>query len=252
MRSAEHSIERALGLAPEASYVQHTLGMLRMFQCRWAESERAYERAVALDPVNAYGHMMYALEHGFRGRHEQALEHARRAVELEPVDAMTNFRMAQCLYYARRYGEAVEWGQRTAELAPGFASAYLYLALVHLELGAKQEAWAMAQKPREFGADNPLFEGVLGHIAGRLGRKSEAECVLTRVSQRGAAIPIAWIHIGLGEHDRAIDALETAFLKGEPYVASMAVFPGYDTLRSHPRFRALLARVENAPGTTPT
>ncbi len=42
MPSAEYSLERALGLASEASYVQHTLGMLRMFQCRWAESDRAY------------------------------------------------------------------------------------------------------------------------------------------------------------------------------------------------------------------
>jgi TolB-like protein/Tfp pilus assembly protein PilF len=244
MRSAEHSLERALDLAPEASYVQHTLGMLRMFQCRWAESDHAYERAVALDPGNVYGHMMYALEHSFRGRHEQALERARRALELEPVDAMTNFRMTQCLYYARRYGEAIEWGQRTAELAPGFASAHIYLAWAHVELGANQEAWAMAQKAREFGEDNPLFDGVLGQIAARLGRHSDAERALIRICQRGAAIPIAWIHIGVGEHDRGIDALETAFLKGEPYVASMAVFPGYDVLRSHPRFRALLARVE--------
>jgi len=222
-----------------------------MFQCRWAESERAYERAVALDPTSAYSHMMYALEHSFCARHKEALEHSRRALELEPVDPMTNFRMAQCLYYARRYGEAVEWGQRTADLAPGFASAYLYLAWVHVELGANQEAWAMAQKAREFSDDNPLFDGVLGYIAGRLGRKSDAEGVLTRISQRGAAIPVAWTHIGLSEHDCGIDALETAFLKGEPYAASMAVFPGYDMLRSHPRFRALLARVENGRRATP-
>ena len=66
-----------LGLAPESSCVQHTLGMLRMFQCRWAESERAYERAVALDPTSAYSHMMYALEHSFCARHKEALEHSR-------------------------------------------------------------------------------------------------------------------------------------------------------------------------------
>jgi tetratricopeptide (TPR) repeat protein len=163
---------------------------------------------------------------------------------------MTNVRMAQCLYYARRYSEAVEWGQRTAEFAPGFASAYLYLAWAHVELGASQEAWAMAQKAREFGHDNPLFDGVLGYIAGRLGQKSDAERVLVRISQRGAAIPIAWTHVGLTEHDRGIDALEPAFLKGEPYAASMAVFPGYDMLRSYPRFRTLLARVENGPRAT--
>ena len=240
MQAAEQSLDRALALAPADSHVQHTLGMLRMFQCRWTEADHAYERALALDPSNAYAHMMYALEHSFRGRHALALDHARRALDLEPVDVMTNFRMAQCLYYAGQYTETIEWGLRTAELAPSSASAYGYLAWAYIELGRNDEAWTMALKGREYGEGSTLFDGLLGYIAGRVGRRSYAELVLDDVKHQGAAIPTAWAQLGVGDHDLAIGALETAFANIEPYAAAIPVSRIYDPLRSHPRFRALV------------
>src|SRR5436190_7799857 len=46
------------------------------------------------------------------------------------------------------------------------------------------------------------------------------------------ALGLTWCK-GLGKHDRTIEELEAAFVKGEQHVASMAAFPGCDMLRSH-------------------
>jgi serine/threonine-protein kinase len=54
---------------------------------------------------------------------------------------------------------------------------------------------------------------------------------------------IALIHCGLGEKDRALDRLETAFRRGELPLASIGVHPAYDTLRDEPRFTALLKKI---------
>jgi len=101
-----------------------TLGMLRMYQWRWAESEQAHRRAISLEPTNAFPHMAYPILCSLLGRHDEALSHAGKAVELDPLDLMTNFRLVQANYYARRYDEAVRTGRIAIELTPD--SPYTY------------------------------------------------------------------------------------------------------------------------------
>ena len=64
-------------------------------------------------------------------------------------------------------------------------------------------------------------------------------------SRTGYVAPyhLAYIHTGLGEHDRAIDCLERAF---EERAGAMYGVKGsflFEPLRSHPRFRDLLGRM---------
>jgi hypothetical protein len=54
---------------------------------------------------------------------------------------------------------------------------------------------------------------------------------------------IAQVHAALGEVEPAIAALERAAEAREPDLVLLGVRPGYATLRAHPRFQALRARV---------
>jgi TolB-like protein len=248
LAQAELFVARGLALDAGSAMVQTTLGMLRMFQWRWEEAEQAYHRAIALEPLNPHSHMMYALQCSFRRRHPEALRQARKALELDPVDPMMNFRVIQCSYYARRYDEAIESGRIAIELSPEFPYAYWYLAWSLAETAMIDESWSMANKGRLLGGGQPLVEGQFGYVAGLTGHASEAYAVLDLLkTRRGSgycpATPIAWTHLGLGEFDACFEWLEIAFHEGEPYLATVLAFPGYDRLRGDRRFESLIRRM---------
>jgi tetratricopeptide (TPR) repeat protein len=244
--SAEDALGDAL-LAALTNWPQDghsTLGMLRAFQWRWAESEHAYKRAISLEPTNAFPHMAYPILCSFLGRHEEALLHAGKAVELEPLDLVTNFRLLQANYYSRRYDEAVRSGRIAIELTPDSPYTCFYLALSLAAVGLKDEAWSVANMGRNLNDGLPLGEGYFGYVAGLLGHTVEARSVVLELEARretgySAALPIAWTYLGLGETAAGLEWLETALAEHDPFLGSAMVFPGYDAIRDQARFRRL-------------
>jgi hypothetical protein len=53
----------------------------------------------------------------------------------------------------------------------------------------------------------------------------------------------AVIHQGLGEMDKALDWYEKAVDEREPLMLQFNVHPNYDPVRAHPRYPALLRRM---------
>jgi TolB-like protein len=246
---AEDLLSKGLALDENSPSLHSTLGMLRVFQWRWAEAEQAYKRAISLEPTNAFPHMAYPILCSFLGRHEEALLHAGKAVELEPLDLMTNFRVLQANYYARRYEEAVRCGRTAVELTPDSPYTYFYLALSLAAVGLKDEAWTMANTGKKLNDGLPLGEGYFGYVAGLLGHTVEARSVAGELEARrekgyGPALPIAWTCLGLGETDAALKWLETALAERDPFLGSAMVFPGYDTIREQARFRRLADQIK--------
>src|SRR5580700_7043793 len=246
---AEDLLSKGLALDENSTRLHSTLGMLRAFQWRWAESEQAYKRAISLEPTNAFPHMAYPILCSFLSRHDEALLHASKAVELEPLDLMTNFRLLQANYYSRRYDEAVRTGRIAIELTPDSPYTCFYLALSLAELGFKDEAWSMANMAEKLNDGLPLGEGYFGYLAGTLGHIDQARFVIGNLQARREkgyipALPVAWTYLGLGETAAGLDWLETALTEREPYLGSLNVFPGYDSIRDHARFRRVTRKLK--------
>ena len=241
---AEDLLAKGLSLDENSPSLHSTLGMLRVFQWRWAEADQAYKRAINLEPTNAFPHMAYPILCSFLSRHEEALSHAGKAIELEPLDLMTNFRLLQANYYSRRYEEAVRCGRIAIELTPDSPYTFFYLALSLAAVGLEDEAWTMASKGRALNDGLPLGEGYFGYAAGLLGHTVEARGVAGELEARrkegyGPALPIAWTYLGLGEAAAGLEWLETALAEREPYLGSLIVFPACDAIRGQTRFQRL-------------
>jgi TolB-like protein/tetratricopeptide (TPR) repeat protein len=246
---AETLLSKGLALDENLAMHHSTLGMLRMYQWRWAESEQAHRRAISLEPTDAFPHMAYPILCSLLGRHDEALSHAGKAVELDPLDLMTNFRLVQANYYGRRYDEAVRTGRIAIELTPDSPYTYFYLALSLAALGSKEEAWSTANLGKRLNDRLPLGEGYFGYVAGMLGHVVEARSVVSELETRrekghSPALPIAWTYLGLGEEAAALDWLETALAERDPYLGSVMVFPGYDAIRNQTRFRNLTLQLK--------
>jgi TolB-like protein/Flp pilus assembly protein TadD len=246
---AEKLVSRGLALDESSVMLHSTLGMARLFQWRWAESEQAHRRALSLEPMNAFPHMCYPIFCSFLGRHDEAVLHAARSVELDPLDLMTNFRVVQANYYARRYDEAVRAGRIAIELTPESPFTYFYLALSMAAIGLKDDAWESANTARKLADGLPLGEGYFGYLAGMLGKKVEARTVVRQLQARrktgySAAIPIAWTYLGLGDTPAALEWLDTSFAERDPFLGSLLVFPAYDAIRDQPKFKQLVEQLK--------
>jgi TolB-like protein len=241
---ADNLVSKGLALDENAAVLHSTLGMLRMFQWRWAESENAHRRAISLEPANAFPYQTYTIFCSFLGRHEEAVSHAAKSVELDPLDLMTNFRLVQANCYARRYDEAVRAGRIAIELTPDSPYTFLYLAFSLAALGSKEEAWEMARTGRKLAGGMPLGEGYFGYLAGVLGHTVEAREVVQKLEagrEKGYVpiLPIVWTYLGLGETAEGVHRLETALAERDPFLGSLMVSPAYDGIRDRAEFRRL-------------
>jgi TolB-like protein/tetratricopeptide (TPR) repeat protein len=239
---AENLVSKGLALDENAAVLHSTLGMLRMFQWRWAESETEHRRAISLEPANAFPHQCYPILCSFLGRHDEAVSHAAKSVELDPLDLMTNFRLVQANCYARRYDDAVRAGRIAIELTPDSPYTYFYVALSLAALSSNEQAWEIASIGRKLAGGMPLGEGYFGYLAGVLGHAAEAREVVEKLEagrQKGyvPTLPIVWTYLGLDETAAALDWLQTALAELDPFLGSLMVFPAYDRIRDQPEFR---------------
>jgi tetratricopeptide (TPR) repeat protein len=96
------------------------------------------------------------------------------------------------------------------------------------------------------------YQGWLGLLAARLGRRNEAEQIAAQLARREGphvrgrhTAARAAIAATLGQRERAVGLLEQAFIEGVTYYVgpaqqSLHAEPGFESLRGYPPFEALL------------
>jgi tetratricopeptide (TPR) repeat protein len=214
----------------------------------WADAERHFRRAIELSPNDATPHRFYSFYLACMGRHQEALAVAERARRVDPVSPLAQMNVATILYFARRYDEAIAEITDSLDLAPDFAPARILLGRIYVAKGSPERAVAELKHADDLMGPRPDVTTPFAWALARTGRQREARAMLDelrRISKPRDPAPIrlAVIHIGLGERDRAFEWLEKAFEARDWQMALLNVEPLFDTVRSDPRFAALVARV---------
>jgi serine/threonine-protein kinase len=96
-----------------------------------------------------------------------------------------------------------------------------------------------------------MFLAQLGQAFARLGKSEQAREILRRLkelSQERYVSPyhLAYVYTGLGELDQAMDWLECAYSEGAGGIWGIKGSFLFAPLRSHPRFQALLRKINLA------
>ena len=246
-RRAKAAVARALELDPGLAEAHGVLGYLKATSdYDWAGAEKEFRRAIELNPnagdvFDEYGLMLSALE-----RYDEALEMQRRAHELDPLAHRMD--VATTLIRAGRLDEALPTVKRILEVEPHLPVAHATLGWVYLLQGMPDEGVASLQRAVALSPESSLFLAQLGQAFARVGRTEEAREVLRRLDElsRGRYVSpyhMAYVYTGLGEQDRAMDWLERAFEERSGAVFSIKGSFLFTPLRSHPRFRALLRKM---------
>jgi tetratricopeptide (TPR) repeat protein len=239
-RKAREAVERALMLDPNLGDAHEAMGDIKLLvDWDWSGAKASYQRALALKPGSAsvlggIGSLARIL-----GQLDEAARLYSRVIEIEPLSG--HYNLGLILHYAGRQEEARAACTKSLELDPERAAARVLLARVYLAQGRQQEALREAEKVNHPGW-RPFGLALAYHA---LGRKKESDLKLAELIQfpGGASFLVAEVYAYRGESDQAFVWLERAYTERDTGIEEMKADPLLASLRSDPRYRALLKKM---------
>jgi TolB-like protein len=209
----------------------------------------ALERATTLDPRNPEVWHQYSSWLAAVGRFDEVIATSRRALALEPGRAVTYLNYASFYEVRHRDAEALQAYDSAIAADPEFYAAYAFRSFVRLRGGDLTGARADADAALRTSPPSERYYGLAPQaaVAARSGDSSEARRLMDRatapfVNRKPGPLVGQMVGFGLvaaGQGGMALDFLE----RSEPFGAvlwSSLLFPGFDVLRSEPRFRHLM------------
>ncbi len=249
-RRAKDAAAKALALDDGLGEAHGIAGLLR-FVCDfdWAGAEKELRLALDLSPGSADVHDHFGWLCSSLGRYDEAIRAVRRARELDPLAHRSD--VASELMRAGRYEEALREAARIIELDPNYSRGQSVLGWAHLRMGRHAEGLAAMERAVAVSPGNTMFLAQLGQAYAMTGDPEKARTVLGELQrlageQYVSPYHFAYVYTGLGEQDAAIDWLERAYEQraGALYgIKGSFLFAG---LREHPRFVALLRKMNLA------
>jgi TolB-like protein len=217
----------------------------------WAEAERHVRLATQLNPGYPGGHLVYAILLGSEGRHKEALDYSRRAIELDPLFLIYNYNLAWQLYLMHRFDPALAQAGKTLKIESRFAPAIEVRARIKERRGRVADAITERRAMQALGRP-PELDAALEQAYRAQGARGYREAQLkiarnTPAGPRHSETWIASIYGALGERDSAFASLDRAFASREGDLVFCKSDPSLDGLRSDPRMRALIARMNLEP-----
>ena len=246
---AKAAVARALELDDKLAEAHAALAYIRTYyDWDWTAAGKEFELALALDPNNATLRHRYSRYLSSLGRTEEALTHMQRARELDPLSLIIKANVGVIHYFGRQYDQALEQLGRIVQEKPEFPVAHWGMGLAYEQKGDMELALAAFEKAAELTGRGTNVLASLGRAYAVTGRSKDARNILEELTSRAkqryvSSYQIALVHVGLGEKEKAFAALEKAFEERSTLLTYLKMDPRFDPLRTEPRFRALLQRM---------
>jgi serine/threonine protein kinase/Tfp pilus assembly protein PilF len=253
-RAKSASLE-AVRLDDELAEAHVNLGIVRgICDFDWGGAEQEYQRALELNPTAPMVRYKYGL--WFlrpTGRLDEALAQLKLAVDLDPLSPQNVTVLAYMYYLNGHYDLAIGQFRYAMDLDPGWYFPHWMLASVYEHMRLSGEAIASAEKACELSGRNAAGLGRLGFAYALAGRRNEALSILEELMARRhiSYVPpfaIAAVHRGLGDAEQAIEWLERGVEERDMIVVgALKGDPRYNPLHRHPRYQALLRKMNLEP-----
>ena len=219
--AADRASRRALELAPNLAESHVARGTLLAMQRDYPSAEREYEEAARLNPSSFDAYYLHGRACFESGKLERCVELFLKAAEVRPEDyqallltSMPLRRLGRLDDEARFRREGLRRVERQLELQPQDSRALVLGAPALLQEGHRERAFEWMERALEIAPDEASVQ-------------INAGCFYAQA----------------GMHEKALDCLEKSFGRGAGKREWIEKDPDYDSLRDHPRFRAMLAKL---------
>jgi tetratricopeptide (TPR) repeat protein len=218
----------------------------------YARAEQSYLRALELNPNLPDAHIHYGWHLAIFGTEEATIAAMERGVELDPLSPLFASWFAGMYWEFGRFDEAITEASKAMELQADFPVALFVLGLAHLDQGHHAEAIAFHERAVAK-YPNQSMTWTLARTYALTGRTADARKIMRRLESGGppgdALHPwfIATAYAALREDEKAMDWLEKAYDARILFLPNLkrerAAGGTFQTLRTNPRFQALLRRL---------
>ncbi|UCG61385.1 MAG: protein kinase [Candidatus Zixiibacteriota bacterium] len=267
---------KAVELDPLSARVCFECGYTLYCLRRYAEAERLFDRAIRLSPdwhtlyyEKVWLHLLWTGDlDAARGVLEEALRNghtwsgqAVAEIVLAVLGRDYELATARLVESAVIMKDFIELGNDSGAYYNFAGDMYRYMGLTSMMEANYDSARLIFEQLVQSEPDNPNYHAELGHALAGLGRVDDA----IRESERAVEIvPIskdamrgldylenlAEVYTRVGEYDLAIDQLDILLsIPSWVSVPYLKIYPEYDPLRDHLRFKALLEKYEKIHGT---
>ncbi|MDQ3224021.1 MAG: tetratricopeptide repeat protein, partial [Gemmatimonadota bacterium] len=246
-QDAMEAVTKALALDGELGEAHSVLGLLKFsHDFDWTGAEAEFKLALQLNPGAADIHDHYGWLCGAQERWDEALALGKRAQELDPLVHRVD--VATTLLRAGRYQEALEAALRCVEFEPDFPRGRSTLGWAYLKSGMPEQGLAELEQAAALAPDITMYLAQLGQAYAMTGKTANAREVLRQLEQLSqeryvSPYHMAYVYTGLGDPDRAMDFLDRAYEERAGYVHGIKGSFLFTSLHSHPRFKALLRKM---------
>jgi tetratricopeptide (TPR) repeat protein len=252
--TAKEALPKAKAAAIKALELDSALGeahnslafCLDGFDWDFDSAGKEFRRAIELNPGYATAHHWYAWHLSLLARNEEAIAEMRKAESLDPLSLIINADLAELLLMAHFYHESIQQSRKVIEMDPNFAFAHNQLGQAYLQNHMPGEAVAELKTAVQLSGGSPTSLANLARAYVAFGNSSEAEKILSDLKQRSNpnysySPEIAVIYVALGDRDQAMNWLEKGY--EDRFNPGVLLRPGFDALRSDPRFQNLVRRI---------
>jgi tetratricopeptide (TPR) repeat protein len=227
------------------------MGILCVGEFDWKRAEREFHRALELDPKSWDVQTTYSIYFLLPlGRLDEAIAASLKAMEQDPLSPLMHSNLGTIYHMARQSDRAIEQYQTALVLDPNHWLTHWRLGSAYIDLGKFEEAIKILEKFDHFQERSSYTNalGLLGYAYARASRIGDAKKLLSELEElatRSYVMPTAFarIYLGLGNIDRAFDYIDKAADGIDALIISLPVAPVFDPLRSHPRYKALLCKM---------
>ena len=249
---AREAAEKAVELDDTAAEA-HVASALVHFRLdwNWAKADQKFRIAVSLREDLATVRHHYAMFLASVNRLDQAISEIKLAHQLDPLSPIISTTVGRILHFARRYDEAIRQYQATIECHPHFAGALYDLGLTYLVQGKHVESMQVFETLREMSGNRKqrLMEQAWAHAL--MADKEKALQRLTELTNsvefdKIPCVPLSFMCVALGNSDRAFELLEEAHVRKDSSLVYLLCEPGFDPIRSDPRFESVVQRMNLA------
>jgi serine/threonine-protein kinase len=209
-------------------------------------AEPEWKRAIELNPNFADARAFYSHYLNIMHRPDEAMAQIKRALELDPFNPLLQSLYAADLLFVRRYDDAIVAARNALRMQPGAPVAASILLNAYRWKGMHKETLAAARAYYAFysapGVDEALNRA--GSEADYTGAMKQAANALAARFRESYVTPgdIADLYFDAGDKAHTLDWLEKGFEVRDPSMPYIGVWI-YDSLRSDPRFQALLRKM---------
>ncbi len=251
MPLAKSALQRALELDADLSDAHASLGVIATtYDYDSTAAKWHFRTAFSNEPLSSrvrYRAALYGLL--VAGRVPEAIQEMEHAADQDPLSSLATTLLAYALYTGGFNDRAASELRKAIEFDRGQWLAYFVLGLTHAIQGRIAEAVATLEVGHSVVPWQSWTAGLLAGLCKLLGQTDRAAALMEQVSARpnGSALGLATFYTATSDYDRAVEYFGKAIDERDPMAIFVGTDPFWRGVRTHPRGRALLERM-NLPG----